>query len=96
MVGAMATEQWKLLISGRVQGVSYRAWTAQQARAAEIRGYVRNLDDGRVEAVIEGDPDMLRALVDACHDGPAAARVEHIEVEEGCREGPFSRFDIVS
>lgn len=95
MVGAMATEQWKLIISGRVQGVSYRAWTAQQARVAKLRGYVRNLDDGRVEAVIEGDPDMLRALVDACYDGPPAACVEHIEVDENSREGPFNRFEIV-
>lgn len=96
MVDAMATEQWKLLISGRVQGVSYRAWTAQQARVAELRGYVRNLDDGRVEAVVEGEPDRLRALVDACHDGPPAARVQHIEVDKDCREGPFSHFDILS
>ncbi|MEX1198804.1 MAG: acylphosphatase [Pseudohongiellaceae bacterium] len=92
----MATAQWKLLISGRVQGVSYRAWTAQQARVARIRGYVRNLDDGRVEAVIEGEPDMLRALVDVCYEGPPAARVEYIEVDEDSCEGPFNTFDIMS
>jgi acylphosphatase len=92
----MATEQWQLLISGRVQGVSYRAWTAQQARVAGLRGFVRNLEDGRVEAVVEGQPDMLRALVDACYDGPPAACVEHIEVDEDSRQGPFNRFDIVS
>ena len=92
----MATEQWKLLISGRVQGVSYRAWTAQQARVARLRGYVRNLDDGRVETVIEGEPDLLHALLDACYDGPPAACVEHIEVIEGSREGSFNRFDIIT
>lgn len=90
----MGTEQWKLLISGRVQGVSYRAWTLQQARVADLTGYVRNRDDGRVEAVVEGEPDMLQALVEACYDGPPAACVEHIEVEEGCREGPFTDFII--
>lgn len=96
MVGAMATEQWKLTIFGRVQGVSYRAWMAQQARVAQIRGYVRNRDDGRVEAVIEGDPERLRALVEACYEGPPAAAVEHIDVHEDSREGPFHHFDIES
>ena len=62
-----------LLISGRVQGVFYRAWTRDNARELHLTGWVRNLPDGRVEAVLEGDPDQIGAMVKRMRDGPPAA-----------------------
>ena len=68
-----------LLVSGRVQGVAFRAYTVDEARALGVSGWVRNLPDGRVEAVFEGPPDAVRALVEWCGQGPPTAVVEHVE-----------------
>ena len=67
-------------IRGRVQGVFFRATTAHLARERQLAGWVRNLPDGRVEAVFEGPAEAVRALVDWCHQGPPGARVEGVEV----------------
>ena len=75
-------EQWQLLISGKVQGVGFRAWTLRQAEAIGLDGYVRNLPDGRVEAVAEGEPELLQGFVDNCRHGPPGSRVEQVEVQE--------------
>jgi acylphosphatase len=70
-----------LFISGRVQGVGFRASTEVEAeRLGGIVGWVKNLADGRVEAVIQGPKDKVEALVRWCHKGPAAAIVEKVEV----------------
>ncbi|MDZ7685563.1 MAG: acylphosphatase [Gammaproteobacteria bacterium] len=82
----METRQ-RVIISGRVQGVSYRYWTRQEATARGLRGYVRNLSDGRVEAVFGGDEADIIAMVDACWQGPDAARVSGIE--QAAFEGGF-------
>jgi acylphosphatase len=66
-------------VSGRVQGVFFRATTAHLARERGVAGWVRNLPDGRVEAVFEGPADAVRGLLDWCHEGPPGARVEHVE-----------------
>lgn len=63
-----------------MQGVGYRASCAQRARAAGVGGTVRNLSDGRVEAVFEGAPDAVDALVEWCEHGPAYAHVRHVTV----------------
>ncbi|MCC7384847.1 MAG: acylphosphatase [Deltaproteobacteria bacterium] len=68
-----------LLISGYVQGVGYRAWTVRTARELALHGWVRNLDDGRVEVWAEGSDDALEALVNRCHSGPRSAEVERVE-----------------
>ncbi|HWQ12587.1 MAG TPA: acylphosphatase [Roseiflexaceae bacterium] len=70
-----------VLISGRVQGVNFRAATRDQARAAGVAGWVRNLDDGRVEAVFEGPRLAVERLVSWCHRGPSSARVDRVEVQ---------------
>ena len=72
----------RVVVSGRVQGVAFRAATRAQARAGAVSGWVRNLADGRVEAVFEGDPAAVGALVAWCYEGPSWARVERVEVQD--------------
>jgi acylphosphatase len=72
-----------VFISGRVQGVYYRATTRDTARERGVDGWVKNLDDGRVEAVFEGDADAVEAMVEWCHTGSPSARVEDVSVEYG-------------
>jgi len=68
-------------VSGRVQGVYFRATTRDTARENGVHGWVQNLDDGRVEAVFEGDEDAVDALVEFCHEGSPAANVAGVDVE---------------
>jgi len=68
-----------LLVSGIVQGVAFRAYTVDEARRLGVAGWVRNLADGRVEALAEGDKAALEGLVRFCRRGPPAARVEDVE-----------------
>lgn len=72
----------RVSVSGRVQGVFYRAWTQARAEAAGVAGWVRNLPDGRVEAVLEGEPAAVQRLLDAMHHGPPRARVEQVDVRD--------------
>lgn len=68
-------------VSGKVQGVYYRATTRDTAREHGIDGWVLNLPDGRVEAVFEGPPDAVETMIDWCHDGSPAAKVDEVDVE---------------
>lgn len=68
----------RLAITGRVQGVWYRGATEAEARRLGVDGWVRNLPDGSVEAVIEGEPAAVRALVEWCRTGPPGARVASV------------------
>lgn len=77
----------QVLVSGKVQGVNYRFWTLKKARQLGINGWVRNLPDGRVEAVFEGDRAAVHQMVNWCHTGPAAASVKKVGVEESELEG---------
>lgn len=67
-------------ISGRVQGVAFRASTRAQARAVGVGGWVRNLVDGRVEAVFEGPRPAVEQMVAWCHRGPPYAHVDDVDV----------------
>jgi len=69
----------RVIISGRVQGVGYRAWTVKKASDMGIAGWVRNRSDGTVEAVFYGDEGKVMAMIEACKDGPMIARVNRIE-----------------
>ena len=69
-------------ISGRVQGVFFRAETQRTATSLKLTGWVRNMDDGRVEAVFEGEPDEIERMLDWCHQGPPASRVDRVEAAE--------------
>jgi acylphosphatase len=64
-----------VLVSGRVQGVLFRSATKHEADSHDVKGYVRNLPDGRVEAVFEGEEEAVKALVEFCKRGPPGARV---------------------
>lgn len=72
-------EALRVIISGRVQGVSYRAWTVERASSKKLKGWVRNRSDGTVEAVFCGDAAAIKDMVEACKQGPGAARVDKIE-----------------
>ena len=80
----------KVLISGRVQGVWFRANTKQQAEILGLTGWVRNTDDGRVEAVFEGDEEKVNKMINWCHEGPALAKVISVDVK---KQNPSSGFD---
>lgn len=69
----------RLVISGRVQGVWYRGWTVDQARALGLDGWVRNRNDGTVEIVVAGPADAVERLTALCEQGPRDARVDGIE-----------------
>ena len=68
----------KLTIHGKVQGVGYRCWFEQQALALELKGYVKNLDSGEVEAVIIGTENQLHAIIERSYMGPSRAEVSKI------------------
>ncbi len=74
--------QIKVVINGRVQGVFYRAETKNTADQFGIKGYVKNLPNGSVEAIFEGDRPSVTQMVEWCNKGPAAARVENVLAEE--------------
>lgn len=76
-----------LLISGRVQGVFYRAFTKEVAESLGLKGWVRNLRDGRVEAVFEGDEDKISIAIERCKEGPPYAKVDNIEISWSEPEG---------
>jgi acylphosphatase len=67
-------------VSGKVQGVYFRATTRDEARTRDVDGWVRNLPDGRVEAVFEGPREDVEEMVAFCHEGSSTARVEDVEV----------------
>jgi acylphosphatase len=69
-------------VCGRVQGVFFRAETRQRAASLGISGWVRNADDGSVEAVFEGERERVDSMVEWCRRGPAGARVAEVEVAE--------------
>ncbi|MDH3220756.1 MAG: acylphosphatase [Gammaproteobacteria bacterium] len=68
--------------SGRVQGVGFRYFVKRQAEARQVRGYVRNLRDGRVEFLLQGEADAIADLVDHIRHGPSHARVTEVRIEE--------------
>ncbi|MGH2711713.1 MAG: acylphosphatase [Actinomycetota bacterium] len=83
----------RVLVSGRVQGVFFRQRTIRLARSADCSGWVRNLPDGRVEAVFEGPEDAVEQLVAWCREGPEHASVEDVEVFDETPEG-LEGFDV--
>lgn len=70
------------VVSGRVQGVGFRQFTAEKARALKISGWVRNLPDGNVEAEAAGSEDQLQAFEKILHAGPALSRVDQVQVRD--------------
>jgi acylphosphatase len=86
-VNASGAIRRRVVVDGRVQGVGYRVSCARQAGAAGLGGSVRNLPDGRVEAVFEGVPARVEELIGWCRRGPSAARVRTVRVSEELPKG---------
>ncbi|MGF1514690.1 MAG: acylphosphatase [Elainellaceae cyanobacterium] len=93
MTPSTSTASVHILISGTVQGVGYRISTRDAAVEHGLTGWVRNLPDGRVEAVFEGSSDAVEAMIRWCHRGPPAAVVNEVTVEYQEPEGAQT-FDI--
>lgn len=87
----MALVRAHIIISGRVQGVYFRGNIKEQADSMGVSGWVRNLANGKVEAVFEGEVEDVRRMVAWCHKGPPAARVDDVEThwEEATGESGF-------
>ncbi|MGB9711579.1 MAG: acylphosphatase [Dissulfurimicrobium sp.] len=81
-------------ISGRVQGVFYRASAMDKAMQLDLTGWVKNLADGRVELVAEGSSEAIDAFISWCRKGPPYAHVTNIEVQEQEATGEFDRFSM--
>ena len=80
-------------VAGRVQGVFFRAWTRDEARQIGVHGWVRNCDDGSVDAHVEGEEESVERLLVLMRDGPAHAKVEQFEAEEA-EPGGFREFEV--
>ena len=83
-----------VFISGLVQGVFFRSKTSAEARRQSVTGWVRNLFDGRVEAVFEGEEESVKRLLDFCRAGPAGARISKVDVVWETYTDQFSSFEI--
>ena len=86
----------RVLVAGRVQGVGFRWAVEDEARDAGVTGWVRNLPDGRVEAVFEGEEESVRRMVGICRRGPAVARVDDVAIIKEEYTGKFEGFFILS
>jgi acylphosphatase len=76
-----------VFISGKVQGVGYRASAWDAATLLKLNGWIRNLRDGRVEAIFEGSEEQVQEMLRWCHKGPPGARVDAIDVRYEAAEG---------
>ncbi len=90
----MAWVRRHVWVSGRVQGVFFRQFTLEQARKLGVVGFVRNLPDGRVEAIIEGPEEKVAQLIERMRQGPPMARVENLQVVSEPPTQEFSDFEI--
>ena len=84
-----------IFINGKVQGVFFRQALKVISIKNSVYGSVRNLDDGRVEAILEGHNDNVNTVIEWCHNGPANSRVESVEVKSEEYTGSFSSFDVL-
>ncbi len=83
-----------IFVSGRVQDVGFRLETRWKAKKLGLYGFVKNLSDGRVEVVLEGEKEKVEKLIEWVKRGPFFARVDNIEIKEGEYQGEFDKFEI--
>ncbi|WP_456341932.1 acylphosphatase [Thermovibrio sp.] len=91
----MAVKGLHAFVSGRVQGVGYRAWTRRTAKELGLKGFVRNLPDGRVEVYAEGEEESLNRLLSLLYEGPFFARVEGVEYRFTEPRGEYEDFIVL-
>ncbi len=84
----------RIFVEGIVQGVGYRAYTQRVAESYGLKGWVRNLPDGRVEVLVEGDEELLGYFIKDLLKGPPAARVDKLEILKESSDEPLYSFDI--
>jgi acylphosphatase len=91
----MDNQRVRVFVKGKVQGVFFRQALKVKAKQNDVFGWVKNLDDGRVEAVLEGNEENVGTLVEWCHGGPANARVEDVDIKNEKFTNEFSKFDVL-
>ena len=91
----MSSKRVRIVVTGRVQGVFFRQSLKAKAIQNDIFGWVKNLQDGRVEAVLEGNEENVRTLVEWTHSGPANAIVESVEIHNEKFNDEFRKFDVL-
>lgn len=85
-----------IIVEGRVQGVGYRASTRRLAYQLGLKGWVRNLRDGKVEILVEGSEEMIEILIQWCYRGPTSANVRKVNLEKTEATGEFHDFTVKS
>ena len=90
----MTKQRIRIFVTGKVQGVFFRQALKVMAIKNDVFGWVRNLEDGRVEAVLEGDDEKVARLIEWSHGGPANARVEDVEIINESFTGEFTKFEV--
>jgi acylphosphatase len=88
-------KQFHLLITGGVQGVGYRSWFRRQAQEFGVTGWVKNRDDGAVEAIIQGDKQQLETLIQRAKQGPDVGWVEDVLVTERQNDSALGIFEVI-
>ncbi|MFH1276040.1 MAG: acylphosphatase [Candidatus Woesearchaeota archaeon] len=83
-----------LLIKGRVQMVGFRYFTKRKAQSLNLNGWVKNLSNGDVEAVVEGEKSAIAGLIEFCHKGPLFAKVTNVKATEEPYQKEFKEFEI--
>jgi acylphosphatase len=83
-----------ILVSGRVQGVFFRSETSYEAEKQGVKGWIRNLPDGKVEAIFEGEEESVKELVEFCRQGPRGAKITKVDVKWENYKGEFRSFEI--
>jgi len=91
----MSNQRIRIFVTGRVQGVFFRQTLKIMAKKNDILGWVKNLKDGRVESVIEGDAENVSIIVEWINSGPANAIVEEVEIHNEKFVREFSKFDVL-
>ncbi len=90
----MAPRRVHLRITGLVQGVSYRASAQAEAQRLGVKGWVRNLPDGNVEAMAEAEPEVIEGFLAWCKRGPRSARVKTVHVKDSPIDALFTHFEV--
>lgn len=91
----MVKKSAKIIISGTVQGVFFRNFCKENADKIGVKGFVRNLDNGDVEVVVEGDGQQVEKMISVCRKGPAHSQIRNVEVEGKKWQGEFDSFKIL-
>ena len=84
----------RLYVSGAVQGVFFRSFIKENAERYDVNGFVRNLEDGRVEAFLEGNSDNVNKVIEVCKEGPKHVQIKNVEIKTEIFQG-FKNFKVL-